>query len=71
MRTRKRFWWRGLSKNLSSPLPGMVLILIKGKVDRTVTVLVQLGQLRGGTLSMLGAGLSLDDLTGGSIAATI
>ena len=40
-----------LSKSLGSELPGLVVVLIKGKVDRAVTVLTQLSKLHGGQMS--------------------
>jgi len=42
---------QALSKHLSRALSGLVVVLIKGKVDRAVTVLAQLSQLRGSQMS--------------------
>ena len=45
-----------LSQSLGSALPGMVVVLIKGEVDRAVTVLTELSQLQGSQMSTDGTG---------------
>jgi hypothetical protein len=47
---------QAMSKSLSSPLPGLVVVLIKGKIDRAVTGLAQLSKLQGSQMSTDGTG---------------